>query len=256
MKRHIVANLWLLGLTLVICCVAYPLALLGVGQVVFPNQANGSLITNEQGAVVGSRLIAQPFSSDKHFHPRPSAVSYNAAATGGTNWGASNPALRTRVVDQLGTVLKYGAQGSKPGQPIAPDIAAWAESTTESEESGEQGAEAPEEDPGADYLAWRAAHPDEDLEAVPADMVMASGAGLDPHITLQNALYQLDRVSAGWATETGRDSAELKTEIEALLREHAEAPLGGLVGVEIVNVLEINLALADKYGTGGTTDLD
>ena len=56
-------------------------------------------MADAQGNIVGSRLIAQPFSSAKYFHPRPSAVSYNAAATGGSNWGASNPNLRKRVAD-------------------------------------------------------------------------------------------------------------------------------------------------------------
>ena len=76
---------------------------------------------------------------------------------------------------------------------------------------------------------------------------MASGSGLDPHITLKNALYQLDRVAGKWAAETRLDPAEVRREIESLLRRQAEAPLGGLVGVELVNVLEVNLALQELY---------
>ena len=79
-------------------------------------------------------------------------------------------------------------------------------------------------------------------------MVMASGSGLDPHITLRNALYQLDRVAAKWAERTKRDQAQIRTEIEALLREKTEAPLGGLVGAELINVLKFNLALRKRYG--------
>jgi K+-transporting ATPase ATPase C chain len=79
-------------------------------------------------------------------------------------------------------------------------------------------------------------------------MVMASGSGLDPHITLKNALYQLDRVATKWAQDTKRDEAQVRREIEGLLRQKAEAPFGGLIGVDLVNVLEVNLALRDHFG--------
>ena len=94
---------------------------------------------------------------------------------------------------------------------------------------------------------WLQEHPDVDLERVPADMVMASGSGLDPDITLANALWQLDRVAAAWAKKTGAGEARMHHEIEQLLREKSHAPLGGLVGVPLVNVLEINLALKERY---------
>ena len=94
---------------------------------------------------------------------------------------------------------------------------------------------------------WRQEHADADLEPVPADMVMASGSGLDPHITLKNALYQLDRVSAKWAELTKRDEATVRKEIKGILNKKVEAPLGGIVGVDIVNVLETNLALKDHF---------
>jgi K+-transporting ATPase ATPase C chain len=95
---------------------------------------------------------------------------------------------------------------------------------------------------------WRQDHPEIELEDVPADMVMASGSGLDPHITLKNAMYQLDRVAAKWAKEIKREGTLVRNEIESLLREKAHAPLGGLVGVPLCNVLEVNLALRDRYG--------
>jgi K+-transporting ATPase ATPase C chain len=94
---------------------------------------------------------------------------------------------------------------------------------------------------------WRQEHADEDLEEVPADMVMASGSGLDPHITLKNALYQLDRVAGAWAEKRKADKDKLRQEIESLLNDKAEAPLGGLVGVKLINVLEVNLALRGRY---------
>ena len=99
---------------------------------------------------------------------------------------------------------------------------------------------------------WLQEHPDADLEQVPADMVMASGSGLDPDITLSNALWQLDRVAAAWAKKTGTPTRKkLHDQIEQLLRDKSHAPLGGLVGVPLVNVLEVNLALRDRYAEAG-----
>jgi K+-transporting ATPase ATPase C chain len=80
-----------------ICCGVYPLLLWVIGQTLFPDQANGSLVQGPDGTVVGSRLIAQPFTKDEYFQPRPSAVSYAADASGPSNFGASNYALRARV---------------------------------------------------------------------------------------------------------------------------------------------------------------
>ena len=99
------------------------------------------------------------------------------------------------------------------------------------------------------FETWWKAHPKADVEPVPADMVMASGSGLDPHITLKSALYQLDRVAAKRAADTKSDPTKAKQDIEKLLREKAEAPLGGLVGVDLVNVLEVNLSLKERYGS-------
>ena len=100
---------------------------------------------------------------------------------------------------------------------------------------------------------WLQDHPDAELERVPADMVTASGSGLDPHITLQNARWQLShRVAAAWAKKTGRSREKLSEEIERLLVEQSFSPLGGLVGVPVVNVLEVNLAMRARYQkTGG-----
>src|SRR5690349_8999896 len=124
MSGHIRANVLLILSTLLICCVAYPLVLLGVGKTVLSHKADGSLITDAKGDVIGSRLIAQPFTGDEYFQPRPSAASYNGAASGASNWGANNPALRDRVARQLGPIVKYQG-GPKKGQPVGPDVEAW-----------------------------------------------------------------------------------------------------------------------------------
>ena len=95
---------------------------------------------------------------------------------------------------------------------------------------------------------WREEHPDVDLENVPGDLVTASASGLDPHITLQNAEFQLDRVASKWATNLKRDPSEVRKEIEQLLQQNAAAPWGGLIGEKFINVLEVNLELRKRYG--------
>jgi K+-transporting ATPase ATPase C chain len=331
MFAHLRACLWLLVLSVILCCVIYPSILLVVGQTVFHAKAEGSLIFDQKGNPVGSRLIAQPFSGDQFFFPRPSAASFNAAASGATNWGANNYLLRDRVARTLGPIVKYQS-GSNKGQLVAPDVESWfqkdqfqgnagivaqwanAHSTlatnwvkadplnaayvvawqeTHADEVAQwkkDNPSIPEPKPeelavsfftsfskefpgkfpsgitpegttekkiepvanGSDIQSiffdmWRQEHADADLEPVPADMVMASGSGLDPHITLKNAQYQLDRVAGKWAETTKRDLATVRKDIEKLLMKQAKAPLNGLAGVKLVNVLETNLALNDLF---------
>src|SRR5689334_276406 len=124
MNSHIRANLWLFGLSLLLGCVIYPLLLLAIGQTIFHDKAQGSLLTDAKGNLVGSRLIAQPFSADEYFQPRPSAASYNGGASGASNWGANSPKLRDRVAQAIGPVAKY-AGGPKDGQLVGPDVEAW-----------------------------------------------------------------------------------------------------------------------------------
>jgi K+-transporting ATPase ATPase C chain len=344
MLQHLRANLWLLVLTLLLCSVLYPLALLGIGNTFFRDKAEGSLLLND-GKPVGSRLIAQPFqdkdgnTKDEYFQPRPSAASYKANASGASNLAASNYQLRDRVARALGPIVKYGAAHPKKGQLVGPDIEAWflkdqfagkphivaqwaslhtglasawvKTDKLNSEYVAKWQKENPEPvrawiakhpdtpDPRPEDLAraffesyshafpgtwpvaitpegktdkeinpvkkssdiqsvffdmWRQDHPDEDLENVPADMVMASGSGLDPHITLKNAEYQRDRVAKAWANKTNGNQKQIADEIKELLRAKSEAPLGGLVGVNLINVLEVNLELRHRYGseTGGS----
>jgi potassium-transporting ATPase KdpC subunit len=144
----------LLALTL-ITGLAYPLAMTGVARVIFPHQAEGSLIERD-GKIVGSALIGQEFKSDKYFHGRPSATTapdpndstktvaapYNAASSGGSNLGPSNKALIDRVHGDLDTLKK--------------------------------------ENPSAD---------------VPVDLVTTSASGLDPDISPEAAYFQVPRVA-------------------------------------------------------------
>jgi K+-transporting ATPase ATPase C chain len=304
MKVHVRANLLLVAMTLFLCSVVYPLALLAVGQLAFREKANGSLV-ERYGKPVGSQMIAQNFTADHYFWPRPSAVNYNAAASGASNWAANNPKLRFRVARQIGPIVKYA-----DGKPVGPDIEKWfaekdrlaawaADNPTLAAEwvktddttkklvadyakanpdvldrwrKGNPTGEPPnvEENPdavaveffasyaakhprsfpakgpdvqGVFFDAWLQEHPDAKLETVPADMVMASGSGLDPHITLRNARYQLDRVVAARAP-TDADRPRVRQQIEVHLQQAAFKPLTGLAGGDsLVNILEINLQL-------------
>lgn len=189
MFKHIRALVVLVALTVAVGAVLYPLAVYAFAQGLFPASANGSLIERD-GKTVGSRLIAQEFKGDEWFRPRPSAAGYNAAASGGSNFGASNPKLRERIDEQL----KGEARGA----------------------------------------------------AVAADAVLASGSGLDPHVTLSNAKQQVERIVAARA-KAGADGTRVRAEADAVLSALAFSPLGGLVGGEpLVNVLEANLELARR----------
>ena len=100
MIRETVNALLACVVTLVLCAVVYPAAVWGVGQLVFPNEAEGSLVYDRAGNVIGSELIAQPFASENYFVSRPSAVDYKADATGGSNLGTKNPDLRKKVIER------------------------------------------------------------------------------------------------------------------------------------------------------------
>jgi len=335
MRQYLSKSILLLVVSVVICCVVYPLVLWVIGQAAFPFQANGSLVNGPDGKPVGSRLIAQPFTKDEYFQPRPSAASYDASASASSSLAASNYALRDRVARTLGPVVKYRG-GPKTGQLVAPDVEnwfqkdlfqgkahivgqwadlhnalaqAWVKADPKNGAYVDDWAKAHptivakwiKDNPGppqpkADDLAivffenfsnenpgkfpsavshtgadgkaktmiepvkegsdiqsiffdmWRQEHPEADLEDVPGDLATSSGSGLDPHITLENAEYQLDRVASKWAANSKRDPNVVRKEIEEILQENASAPWFGLVGEKFVNVLEVNLKLHERYG--------
>jgi K+-transporting ATPase ATPase C chain len=134
MLVHLRASLCLLAATLLLGAVVYPLILFGVGQAFFHDNAEGSLVRDE-GNVVGSHLIAQAFTRDQFFWPRPSAAGsgYAASASGASNWGASQVRLRDRVARAIAPLVRYGAGnekiGHKEGDPIWPDVEAWLKET-------------------------------------------------------------------------------------------------------------------------------
>jgi len=335
MLRYVSKSILLLLVLVVVCCVLYPLGLWVIGQVVFPFQANGSLLKGPDGKPMGSRLIAQPFTKDEYFQPRPSAASYDASASASSSLAGSNYALRDRVARTLGPIVKYRS-GPKAGQLVAPDIETWfqkdmflgkphivaqwanlhnslaqawvnadakngayVDSWTKAHSTivaqwikDNPGTPQPKaadlavvffenfsnENPGkfptavthtgADgktqttieavkdgsdiqsifFDMWRQDHPEADMQDLPGDLVTTSGSGLDPHITLQNAEYQLDRVASKWAANLKRDPATIRKEIEQILKEYASAPWFGLAGEKFVNVLEVNLKLRERYG--------
>src|ERR1700720_2399006 len=124
MKNNLVKSLWLLGLTVVICCLIYPLAVWAIGQTFFPFSANGSMVNGPDGKPAGSLLVAQPFTKDEYFQPRPSAASYDATASSSSALAPSNYALRDRAARAIGPVAVYSG-GPKKGQPVAPDVESW-----------------------------------------------------------------------------------------------------------------------------------
>jgi K+-transporting ATPase ATPase C chain len=180
------------AVTMLLCGGAYPLLVWGIGQTLFAERANGSLIRRADGTVLGSRLVAQPFTRNEYVAPRPSAIDYNAASTGGSNFVPSNPDHLAAVEERLAAVMKR------------------------------DGVEAAQ---------------------VPADLVTASGAGLDPHISPAAAAIQAPRVASARGVPVDR--------IHELIAEHLEPPTFGFLGRPRVNVLELNLALDAQLAASG-----
>ena len=166
--------------------VVFPLAITGICQLAFSHQANGSLIT-QGGKVIGSELIGQNFTRPEYFQPRPSAAGsdgYDATASGGSNFGPTNPQLVDRV---RASIEKFRKENPDYHGPI------------------------------------------------PADLVTASGSGLDPDISPASAEAQAARIATarGISVEQVRD----------LIVGHTKGRDLGILGEPRVNVLEINRAL-------------
>ncbi|MFC3694369.1 K(+)-transporting ATPase subunit C [Chenggangzhangella methanolivorans] len=200
MLNHLRPALVLLGAFTLLTGVAYPFAMTGIAQVAFPRQALGSLV-EQDGKVIGSSIMGQSFTTDRYFQSRPSAtvgpdpadpsksisVPYNAANSGGSNYGPTSKALIERV--------------------------------------------------SADVEARKAQNPS---SPVPMDLVTASASGLDPHLSPEAALFQVERVAKARGVPADQ--------VKALVERSVEPRTFGLLGEPRVNVLALNLAL-DKVGS-------
>lgn len=118
MKRNFIVAIGYTIVTTIIFGLIYPLVVTGLSQLLFPKQANGSLIV-KNGQVIGSELIGQSFTADKYFHPRPSNAGsgYDPLSSGGSNLGPTNQALVTRVAQDVAKL-----QQENPGVPIPADL--------------------------------------------------------------------------------------------------------------------------------------
>jgi K+-transporting ATPase ATPase C chain len=133
MFKHLRPAIVSLVLLTALTGIVYPLVVTGIAQVIFPRQANGSLIVKD-GKVVGSELIGQPFDDPKYFWGRPSATSpfpYNAGASSGSNQGPTNPALKKAVQDRIDALRAADPDNHAPvpvdlvtasGSGLDPDI--------------------------------------------------------------------------------------------------------------------------------------
>ena len=189
----------------------YPLVVWGLGQALFHHQANGSLIVAANGkTVLGSELLGQNFGGKQYFNPRPSAAGaagYDATASGGTNLGPTSDKL-------INGQHKKDAAGNPVNDPSNFD--------------------------GIKDLvaAYRAANGLKETDPVPADAVTRSGSGLDPHISVANALLQIPRVS--------HERGKSPDEIRQLVDKYTTGRDLGVFGESHVNTLLLNLALDGK----------
>lgn len=120
MLRSLRPAIVMIALFTLLLGVAYPLAVTGLAQTAFPGQANGSLVRNADGAVVGSALIGQPFAEARYLHPRPSAAGdgYNAAGSSGSNLGPLNEDLKTRVAESAVAIRTEDGDGVIPADAV------------------------------------------------------------------------------------------------------------------------------------------
>jgi K+-transporting ATPase ATPase C chain len=121
MGRQLLPALRMLAVLTVLCGVGYPVAVLAIGQLAFPDRADGTLLAKEDGTVVGSALIGQPFEGDEWFHPRPSAAGagYDATASSSSNLGPTNPELIDTVAERADQVR--ATENLSPDTPVPVD---------------------------------------------------------------------------------------------------------------------------------------
>jgi|HubBroStandDraft_3_1064219.scaffolds.fasta_scaffold31473_2 K+-transporting ATPase ATPase C chain len=250
MRRHILTSIvMLIGVTLVLGF-GYPLVVTGLSQLLFHNQANGSLIY-KNGKLTGSALLGQSFTDSagnplpQWFQPRPSAGDYDGADSGASNLGPSN-ALLIGFVAGVNTV-GLGGQPSAVNPFATPADPACVPMST-------AGVPITSPAPGDKYemtdkgtykcdpntvpersIAYRLFNHLAPSTPVPVDAVTASASGLDPDISVQNALDQAARVASARGLPDSR--------VLALVRQRVTPAQLGFLSEPVVNVLELNLAL-------------
>jgi len=250
--RHLVASLVMLAVVTVAVGFGYPLVVTGLAQLFFHRQANGSLVYRD-GKLAGSELLGQEFTDPKgnplprYFQPRPSAAGagYDGSSSGASNLGPSNPLL-TGFVAGVNTV-------SLNGRPSAVNpFATRADPACVPLDPGGTPVTSPT--PGQKYaraaggsyvcdpdtiperaLAYRTFNGLPANATVPVDAVTASGSGLDPDISVANALDQAPRVA--------RARHRPVSQVIALVHRETAGRQWGFLGEPTVNVLELNLAL-------------
>jgi potassium-transporting ATPase KdpC subunit len=117
--KNLITSVLMILVTTVVFGILYPLAVLGLSQVLFPDKANGSLIKNEKGEIIGSKLIGQQFSGVGYFHSRPSAAGngYDASASSGSNLGPTNK----KLIDRINSDAEK-RQAENPNQTVPVDL--------------------------------------------------------------------------------------------------------------------------------------
>ena len=220
----------------------YPAVITGIAQVVFPDQANGSLIVSN-GQVVGSRLIGQSFTKPEYFHPRPSAAGggYDPTASAGSNLGPTSAKLingTTKLDDKKNEVVDFDGIRDRIVHYCVDNDIPYDSSTPLDAFRDAQG--------NLDDVKLIKAFNDDKAPFVftpkvpiPADAVTASESGLDPHISPGNAQAQAARVARARGVSVDQ--------VQGVIAQHTEGRALGFLGEPRVNVLQLNLALDRQF---------
>jgi K+-transporting ATPase ATPase C chain len=242
MWRQILPGLRINLFATVLFGVVYPLLITGLSQVLFPHQANGSLVTTGD-KVIGSEIIGQNFAKAEYFHPRPSAAGsgYDATASSGSNLGPTSAKLvkgttkmddkKNEVVDFDGISLRivhYCLENDIPYESSAP-LDRFKDAKGDLDDVKLIKAFNDDKAP----LVFKPGEP------IPADAVTGSSSGLDPHISPANAEAQAARVAKARGISV--------EQANQLVVQFTEGPAFGLLGDPRVNVLKLNLALDQRF---------
>jgi potassium-transporting ATPase KdpC subunit len=254
MRRHLVSSIVMLVVLTIVLGFGYPYLVTGLSDAFFRNQADGSLVYRD-GKPVGSSLLGQEFTDAKgnplpqYFQPRPSDAGsgYDGIDSGASNLGPSNPLL-IGFVPGINTVGLTGEPSrtnpfATPADPACVPVDPSGKPVT-SPAPGQRYARNPDGSYVCDpstiperAIAYRKFNGMPAAASVPVDAVTASGSGLDPDISLANALDQAPRVA--------RARHLPATEVIALVHRYTQGRQWGFLGEPTVNVLELNLALED-----------